>query len=152
MRVCREIDFNDLQNMVWSGAEDTVENIANASMEDELMGLLEETFMETVPTETEINDFLWFDSEYIYETLGLNEDGEVEEEDEESDIDELIEDTIKRMEESNNFESFCGDCEECALNIIKGTMARCERLYNAYNENVLTSGDIADIVRSENRN
>ena len=147
MRVCREIDFNDLQNMVWSGAETTVENIANANMEDELMGLLEEMFFGNVPTETEINDFLWFDSEYIYETLGLNEDGEVEEEDEESDIDELIESTINRMEESDDFESFCQDCEECALNNIEGPIADCEKIYNAYNENALTSGDVAEKVR-----
>lgn len=147
MIICKEIDFNDLQNMVWSGAEDTVENIANANMEDELMWLLEETFLENVPTETEINDFLWFDSEYIYETLGLNEDGEVEEEDGESDIDELIENTINRMEESDDFESFCEDCEECALNNIEGTVVDCEKIYNAYNENALTRGDIAEKVK-----
>lgn len=149
MRVCREIDFNDLQNMVWSGAEDTVENIANANMEDKLMGLLEEIFLENVPTETEINDFLWFDSEYIYETLGLNEDGEVEEEDEESDIDELIENTVNRMEESDDFESFCEDCEECALNNIEGTVADCRRIYNTYKEEALTGGDVAKIVKRE---
>ena len=149
MRVCREIDFNDLQNMVWSDAEDTVENIANANMEDELMGLLEEMFMETVPTETEINDLLRYDSEYIYETLGLNEDGEVEEEDEESDIDELIENTINRMEESDDFESFCQDCEVCALNNTEGTMADCESIFDAYKRCALTGGDVAKIVKRE---
>lgn len=147
MRVCREIDFNDLQNMVWSGAEVTVENIANASMEDELMGLLEEMFFENVPTETEINDFLWFDSEYIYETLGLNEDGEVDdEEDEESDIDGLIENTINRMDKSNDFESFCEDCDECALDRIEGTIERCEKVFNAYKSGALTSEDVAKTI------
>ena len=149
MRVCREIDFNDLQNMVWSDAMDTLENIANASMEDELMGLLEEMFMETVPTETEINDLLRYDSEYIYEILGLNENGEVEEEDEESDIDGLIESTINRMEESDDFESFCQDCEECALNNTEGTMADCESIFDAYKRCALTGGDVAKMVKRE---
>ena len=140
MRVCREIDFNDLQNMVWSGAETTVENIANANMEDELMGLLEEMFLENVPTETEINDFLWFDSEYIYETLGLNEDGEVE--DEEVDNEELFEKTIDRMKYRDSFEAFCEDCEDCALNDMAGTVTQCRMVYNAYKSVEMTKEEI----------
>lgn len=143
MRVCREIDFNDLQNMVWSDATDTVENIANANMEDELMGLLEEMFLENIPTETEINDLLRFDSEYIYEILGLNEDGETDdEEDEESDVDELIENTINRMDKSDDFESFCEDCEECALNEMAGTVTQCRMVYNAYKNDEMTKEEI----------
>lgn len=148
MRVCREIDFNDLQNMVWSDAEDTIENIANANMEDELMGLLEEMFMETVPTETEINDLLRYDSEYIYETLGLNEDDEVEEEDEESDIDGLIEDTINRMEESDDFESFCKGCvcETCALDRMGSVVEHCEQIYKYYKNGEINRGDLEEMV------
>lgn len=147
MIICKEIDFNDLQNMVWSGAKPIVESIANANMEDELMGLLEETFDDNIPTETAVNDFLWFDSEYIYETLGLNDNGEVgDEEDEESDINELIENTINRMDESNDFESFCDDCEECALNRIEGTMERCKEVFNAYQRGLFTNNDITRMV------
>lgn len=138
MRVCREIDFNDLQNMVWSGAEDTVENIANANMEDELMGLLEEMFLENIPTETEINDLLRFDSEYIYEILGLNEDGKTEEEA----FTELLDSTIERIDESDDFESFCDDCEECALN----EMTRdCEQIFEDYKNGEINRDDLEEV-------
>lgn len=39
------------------------------------MYLLEEIFADTIPTETEVNDFLWFERDYIYESLGLDENG-----------------------------------------------------------------------------
>lgn len=145
MRVYREIDFNDLQNMVWSGATDTVENIANANMQDELMGLLEEMFIwynENVPTETEINDFLWFDDEYIYKTLGLNEDGEVD--DEETDNEELFEKTIDRIKYRDSFEAFCEGCEDCALNDMAGTVIQCEMVYNAYKNGEMTTEEIKE--------
>lgn len=142
MRVCREIDFNDLQNMVWSDAEDTVENIANANMEDELMVLLEEMFFESTPTETEINDFLRYDGEYIYEILGLNEDGEVD--DEEADNEELFEKTIDRIKYTDSFEAFCEGCEDCALNDMAGTITQCEVVYNAYKSGEMTEEEIKE--------
>lgn len=142
MRVCREIDFNDLQNMVWSGAEDTVENIANANMEDELMGLLEENFSGNVPTETEINDFLWFDSELVYENLGLNEDGKTEE----GAFTELLDNTIKRMDESDDFESFCDDCENCALDRMGSIAEHCKQIYQDYKNGEINQDDWEDMV------
>ena len=35
-----------------------------------LMQLLEYTF-EDVPSETEVNDFLWFDDDFIFKELGI---------------------------------------------------------------------------------
>ena len=68
-------DFRTLKNNSWSGALDTLKDIEEADKEDELMYLLEEIFADTVPTETEVNDFLWFERDYIYESLGLDENG-----------------------------------------------------------------------------
>lgn len=68
-------DFRTLKNNSWSGALDTLEDIEEADKEDELMYLLEEIFTDTIPTETEVNDFLWFERDYIYESLGLDENG-----------------------------------------------------------------------------
>ena len=65
----KELDFNDLMNECWSGALYTLEEINGANLEDDLMALINELFTE--PSITEINDFLWFDSDYIYETLGI---------------------------------------------------------------------------------
>ena len=39
------------------------------------MYLLEEIFSGEIPTETEVNDFLWFERDDIYENLGLDENG-----------------------------------------------------------------------------
>ena len=68
-------DFRTLKNNSWSGALDTLKDIEEADKEDELMYLLEEVFADTIPTETEVNDFLWFERDSIYESLGLDENG-----------------------------------------------------------------------------
>ena len=83
MRVCEEISFNDLFNRCWSGATDTLETIQENDYENELMNFLEEEFYDEVPTLTAINDLLWFDSEYVFERIGLDLEEEEEEEDDE---------------------------------------------------------------------
>lgn len=85
MRVCEEISFNDLMNRCWSGATDTLETIQENDYEDELMNFLEEEFYDEVPTLTAINDLLWFDSEYVFERIGLDLTEEEEEDDEDWD-------------------------------------------------------------------
>ena len=72
MYVKKEIDFEDLKNMCWSGAVDTLEEIENAEKEEELIELLESTFEDKIPTETEINDFLWFEDDFIFEQLSID--------------------------------------------------------------------------------
>ena len=76
MYVKIEMDYRTLKNNSWSGALDTLKDIEEADKEDELMYLLEEVvFADTTPTETEVNDFLWHERDYIYESLGLDENG-----------------------------------------------------------------------------
>lgn len=75
MYVKIEMDYRTLKNNSWSGALDTLKDIEEADKEDELMYLLEEIFTDTIPTETEVNDFLWFERDYIYVNLGLDENG-----------------------------------------------------------------------------
>ena len=75
MYVKIEMDYRTLKNNSWSGALDTLKDIEEADREDELMYFLEEIFADTIPTETEVNDFLWFERDYIYESLGLDENG-----------------------------------------------------------------------------
>lgn len=72
MYVKKEIDFEDLKDMCWSGAIDTLEKIENAEKEEELIELLESTFEDKIPTETEINDFLWFEDDFIFEQLSID--------------------------------------------------------------------------------
>ena len=75
MYVKIEMDYRTLKYNSWSGALDTLKDIEEADKEDELMYLLEEIFTDIIPTETEVNDFLWHDRDYIYESLGLDENG-----------------------------------------------------------------------------
>lgn len=72
MYVKKEISFEDLKNMCWSGAVDTLEEIENAEKEEELIELLESTFEDKIPTETELNDFLWFEDDFIFEQLSID--------------------------------------------------------------------------------
>lgn len=71
MYVKIEMDYRTLKNNSWSGALDTLKDIEEADKEDELMYFLEEIFNGEIPTETEVNDFLWHDRDYIYELLGI---------------------------------------------------------------------------------
>ena len=72
MKIIREYNFNDLYENSWNGAIDTLDTIIKNDMENELMEHLEEIFDNQIPTETEVNDYLWFESDYIYECLGID--------------------------------------------------------------------------------
>ena len=69
-------DFCDF--VPWSGAVATYEKIERHGMLDELEQLLEETFCGEIPTETQVNDLLWFDDEWILESLGISDSEEEE--------------------------------------------------------------------------
>lgn len=74
LTIKKEIDFNDLKNMVWSGAVDTIQRIEDEQKQDSLMALLNEVFSEEQPDITDVNDYLWFESDDIYECLGISSD------------------------------------------------------------------------------
>lgn len=84
MYIKKEYDFSDLLDARWSGAIDTLKTIEERNKEDELMAHLEEIFesyFDNVPTMTEVNDYLWFDDETIFEALEISEMEEEEDED-----------------------------------------------------------------------
>lgn len=74
MEIKKECNFEDLKKICWSGAVDTLKTIEEKEKEEELIELLESTFEDKIPTETEINDFLWFDDDFIFEQLGIEEE------------------------------------------------------------------------------
>lgn len=73
MYIKDDFNFEDLKKECWSGAIDTLQKIEELGLEEELIQLLEEIF-EDVPSLTKVNDFLWFDEDYILECLGVNEE------------------------------------------------------------------------------
>ena len=82
-----ELSFEDLQSQCWSGALDTLKTIAENDMEDAFMSFLayDMGYEDNTPTLTEINDLLWFDDDFIFETLGITDEEEDEEEEEDED-------------------------------------------------------------------
>lgn len=71
----KEMSFTDLFNNSWSGAIDTLKTIADNDKEEELMSLLYQTFEDNA-TETEINDYLWFEWEEIFRELDIEEESD----------------------------------------------------------------------------
>lgn len=81
MEIKQDVNVWDLRGMLWSGGKDTLEEIFDLDKEDELMEFLESMYAdrEETPDIAEINDLLWFERNYVLESIGveLNEDGEV---------------------------------------------------------------------------
>ena len=59
----------------WSGAVNTWDDINNAHKVDEFEEWLEEAYPDGVSL-GDINDLLWFESEFILELLGIEEEEE----------------------------------------------------------------------------
>jgi len=139
MEIRKEINgFNELADMVWSGAEDTLNDIIDANKEDEFMDFLEMVFCDEVPSDTEVNDFIWFEREYIYENIGLTENGNLPEDE----MSEEMLESIDSLEAEEDFEDFCCDCDTCICNAICGTVDDCKALFEDYKNQVTTLDEI----------
>ena len=62
-----------------SGAKDTKETILNAGKGEEFDSLIEEIYPDGL-TDTQLNDILWFESDWIFENMGIREEQTEEEE------------------------------------------------------------------------
>lgn len=82
MYIKQDMDFNDLMNNCWSGAIDTLKTIEEHNKEDELIAHLEELWFNEIPEMVTINDYLWFEDEFIFQCLGISETEDEEEPDE----------------------------------------------------------------------
>lgn len=78
MKTFNEISLNEFD--AWSGAKDTKETILNNGKEDDFDRLIEELYPDGL-SETSLNDILWFESDWIYEQLGISEEEEEEDDD-----------------------------------------------------------------------
>ena len=70
----KQLDFDDIRKEIWY-CDDVLETIENADKSDEFMSHLEEIYFmsgEELPTMTELNDYIRFKWEYIYESLGID--------------------------------------------------------------------------------
>ena len=76
MKVYQEISIRNFE--AWSGAIATKDLIIENNKEDEFDALIEELYPDGID-ETQLNDLLWFDEEWVLESLGIYEDDEDEE-------------------------------------------------------------------------
>lgn len=56
----------------WSGAKDTIAELTIGEM-NSLEQLIEDIFCDELPTDTEINDFVWFERDTIAQHLGYDD-------------------------------------------------------------------------------
>ena len=71
MKVYSEIGLESFE--AWSGGLDTKRAILAHDKETEFESYIEETYPDGL-SETELNDLLWFEDEFIFEYLGMNEE------------------------------------------------------------------------------
>lgn len=75
MKISREMNLRNFG--AWSGAKDTLNKLIELDKCEELEAVLEDIYPDGI-SETQLNDILWFDDEWIFETLGIEEDEEEE--------------------------------------------------------------------------
>ena len=118
MTITYELDLNRFE--AWSGAVDTLERIQREGKCAELENILEDLYPDGM-TETELNDLLWFDSETVYEWLGIRSEGQIEKEIEEaeaeleeklSDLEFDLDDDLTEEERKDIIESYQPEIDE----------------------------------------
>ena len=117
----------------WSGGRDTLEVLIEKGLCDTVENILNDIYADEAPTDTEINDTLWFSRDEIAEWCGFSswealENGEEEEEEE----------TAEEEEADNNFSRWCNEnypaCQGCPYEKLRG-LADCEAAYYHDNPN-----------------
>lgn len=68
MKVFNEFSLEDFE--AWSGAKDTKETIVNEEKAKDFDFLMEDLYPDGM-SETQLNDILWFEDNWIYQNLGI---------------------------------------------------------------------------------
>ena len=71
MKITSEMSLKNFK--AWSGAKDTLNKLIELDKCDELEFILDDLYPDGL-TDTQLNDILWFDDEWIYKTLGIEEE------------------------------------------------------------------------------
>ena len=114
----------------WSGGRDTLDVLIEKGLCDTVENILNDIYADEAPTDTEINDTLWFSRDEIADWCGFSswealENGEEEEEEE-----------TEEEETENNFSRWCEnqsrDCSGCPYQKLIN-LGDCETAY--YHDN-----------------
>ena len=84
MKVTQEMNWWDILDSAWGQAEETARHLEDADMGNEFVALMEEVYPDGIDRTT-LNDIMAFDDDWVYESLGMKnpyDDDEDEEDDE----------------------------------------------------------------------
>lgn len=100
MTITYELDLQRFE--AWSGAKSTLERIIDEDKCEELEQILEDIYPEGM-TETQLNDLLWFDSESVYEWLGIRSEEQIRREikEAEDELDDLLSDLESELDDED---------------------------------------------------
>ena len=133
MKIYSEISLEKFD--AWSGGEDTLDVLKEKDLCDKLQDILESEIFPDGCSDTDLNDFLWFEDDYIAELLGfrnwedLENDGEEDEEEDEEEID--YEFLHEHLNNKMDFDTYCDNacCDNCPFNKDCATVDECKSLY-----------------------
>lgn len=95
-----EYDLSDFQP--WSGAVSTWDRIQDEGKLGEFEGVLEDLYPDGI-NETTLNDLLWFDSDWIYESLGIRTEKQIQDEidEKQEELDNLLAEWAEIIEDES---------------------------------------------------
>lgn len=108
MTITCDLDLNSFN--AWNGAVDTLNRIQREGKCEELENILEDLYPDGM-TETQLNDLLWFDSEQVYEWLGIRNEEQIRKEIKEAE-DELDDEDLTTEERADIIDSYQPDIDE----------------------------------------
>ena len=113
MKITYELDLGKFE--AWSGGEETLDRILDEGKENDFEALLEELHPDGIDV-TELNDLLRFETDWIYESLGMKTAEELKEEEAEEAARDAVKEAVKIFEDVNALcEYYDGDCDSCPL-------------------------------------
>lgn len=130
MKIYMETTLEDFE--AWSGGYDTLEVLRDKDLCDRLERILECDIFEDGCTDTELNDFLWFERDLIAEFLGFDNWEALENDGEEDEFEIEYEQGVTEQE-FETAEDFCdhydNDCDKCPYKSCV-TWEECEQRFN----------------------
>ena len=70
MKITSEMSLKNFK--AWNGAKDTLNKLIELDKCEDLEFILDDLYPDGL-TDTQLNDILWFEDEWIFETLGIEE-------------------------------------------------------------------------------
>lgn len=137
MKIYSEISLENFD--AWSGGRDTLDILVEKGLCDTLEYHLENDIFSKGCTDAELNDYLWFERDFIAELIGFSDWEDLENDSKSDDDDEGIDTDAEGMElldycigKELEFQTYCekADCSVCPFCCRIKLQTDCEKAYN----------------------